>query len=157
MNALHRVQRKPKVEKKDPEIELGKQLWKDHPDGVFVAFYDKDEPYAVKAAKAWAKTVNSIAPKKGKISAGKIKFGEAIPDSRNMVKTLIGIGNVIKSAVTKTAPSEAEMLGGEPGSMRRLKKLSPAKIRSPAATALANSVSRSSKRCGMISSAVAQV
>jgi hypothetical protein len=128
LDALQQVHRKPKAGKKDSEIILGEKLWKDFPDGVFIAFYDKDEPVAVKAAKAWAKTVNSVAPGKGKIFASKIKFGEPIPDNRNMVKTLIGIGNVLKSAVSKTAPSEIEMLGGEPGGMLRLKKLSPDKI-----------------------------
>jgi hypothetical protein len=127
LGASRRVQRKPD-EKKDPEILLGEKLWRVFPDGVAVALYDVKEPVAKKAAVAWTKKFNAIAPGRGKISAKNIQFGKPIPDSRNVANTLVAIGKVIKSAVTKTAPSTIEMLGGEHGSVQRRANLSPAKI-----------------------------
>lgn len=126
--ASQQVQRKP-AEGTDPETLLGQRLWKECPDGVAVAFYDTEEPVAKKAAEAWAKTVKAIAPGRGKVSAKNLEFGKPIPDSRNMANTLVAMGKVIKSAVTKTAPSDVEMLGGKPGSVQRRRTLSPAKIR----------------------------
>jgi hypothetical protein len=108
----------------DPELALGRRLWKEFPNGVAVVFY-ADFESAKNRAEVWAKGEDAVGPKGKTVSAGTLVFGQAIPDSLPLEGTLAALHKVLAAAAAKAAP--APQKGAAAGSPAVLG--GPAKVR----------------------------